>query len=85
MLENLLVGAIVVAAVLYAGWAFTPGSVRRSLTRRLASWGRRPGRSSIVTQATSALEQAAAQKSGDCSSCSAGQAPRATGQRRNDG
>ena len=84
MLENLLVGAIVVAAVLYAAWALTPGPVRRSLTHRLAAWGRRPGRSSIVAQATSALEQAAAQKSGDCSNCSAGHAPRATEPRRND-
>jgi hypothetical protein len=85
MLENLLVGAIVVAAVFYAAWSLTPGSARRNLTRHLADWGRRPGRSSIVAHATSALEQAAVRKSGDCSNCGASHAPRATEQRRNDG
>lgn len=84
MLENLLVGVIVVAAVFYAVWALTPGSVRRNLTRRLAAWGQGPGRSRAVKRATAALEHAAVQKSGDCSGCSAGSAPRATEQRRND-
>ena len=59
MLEVLAVGLIVAVAVLYTVWSLTPAATRARVARRLAAWGRVPGRSAWLARATGTLEQAA--------------------------
>lgn len=72
MLQDLLVGAIVAVAVAYTAWALVPGTTRLGLARKLGAWGREPGRSAWMAGVTGAIELAAGQRHGGCSSCSSG-------------
>ena len=72
MLQNLLVGAIVLAALAYTVWALVPRSTRLGLARRLGAWGRGPGRPAWLAGATGAIERAAGQPHGDCGNCGSG-------------
>jgi hypothetical protein len=74
MWEAILVGLIVLAAALYAGWTLLPAAVRLRLAQRVGAWGRRPGRASWLQRASTAVETAARKRAGACGDCSAVQA-----------
>jgi hypothetical protein len=74
MLEAILVGLIVLAAVLYATWTLLPAVVRLRLAQRLGTWGRKPGRADWLRRASMTVESAARKRAGACGDCSAVQA-----------
>lgn len=77
MLEAIVVGLIVVAAVAYAIWALVPAAVRLRAASGLNRWAGQPGRPAVLARAAAALERAARARVGGCSDCSAVQdAPR---------
>jgi len=71
MLQSVVVGLIVLAAVLYAFWALLPAGPRLNLARMLGEWGRAPGRSALFCRAAGAVERAAMKRKGMCSDCGA--------------
>ena len=77
MLEAIVVGLIVIAAVAYATWALLPAVTRLRAAQGLNRWARRPGRPAALAHAAAVLERAARARMGGCSDCSAVQdAPR---------
>ena len=75
MWQAVLVGLIVLAASLYAGWALLPAVPRLRLARAVARWSRRPGRPQWLGRAAGALESRASSRLGGCSDCSAAEPP----------
>ena len=71
MWEAIVVGLIVLTATLYAAWRLLPARMRLHAARRLAEWGRRPGRPAWVQRASTAVEAATAKGAGACSDCGA--------------
>ena len=69
MLQNLIVGAIVLFAALYTVWALVPARTRLGWARRLGAWGRAPGQPAWLASATGGIERLAAAKQGGCSGC----------------
>lgn len=68
MVQQLIVGLIVLAAALYSLWTLLPGDVRRAAAARLASLARRCGlgeQDSRRLQATLAAHSSC----GDCDGC----------------
>ena len=68
MLQNIIVGLVVVAAVLYTLWLLMPVAPRRAAAARLASLARRCGlgeQESLRLQATLATHSSC----GECASC----------------
>jgi antibiotic biosynthesis monooxygenase (ABM) superfamily enzyme len=83
MLEAIVVGLIVAAALAYAVWALLPASLRLRAVRPIAEWGRRPDRPIWLQRGSTAVEEAARKRAGACSDCSAVQAdPSAPSSRR---
>ena len=74
MWEAILVGLIVLLAALYAAWRLSPAGLRLRAARRIAEWGRRPGRPAWLQRASAVVETAARKGAGACSDCSAVQA-----------
>jgi hypothetical protein len=68
MIQSLIAGVMVIAALLYSAWVFMPAAWRRAGAARLA---RQAGRSGMQAQAArqlqSRLERASA--CGECASC----------------
>jgi hypothetical protein len=83
MLEAIVVGLIVAAALAYAVWALLPASVRLRFAMRLAAWTRRRGETTVLARLGTVLERAAYRGTGGCTDCGAGQATRqvSTGRR----
>lgn len=71
MLQSILVGLIVLAAVLYAAWALLPARMRVRLAGRFGAWGRRPGRAPWLQRVAGGVESAARRRAGPCGDCGA--------------
>jgi hypothetical protein len=71
MWEAILVGLIVLTAALYATWRLLPASLRMRAARRMAEWGRRPGRPAWLQRTSTVVESAARKGVGACSDCGA--------------
>jgi len=85
MLEAIVVGLIVIAAVAYATWALLPAVTRLRAASGLNQWAGKPGRPAVLGRATAALERAARARMGGCSDCGAVQdAPRPPADSRPD-
>ncbi|HEX7374578.1 MAG TPA: hypothetical protein VF277_06360, partial [Steroidobacteraceae bacterium] len=64
MLEQLVVGTIVVVAFWYAVWVLMPSGLRASLARRVTAWGRAPGRAAWLAGAAASLGRVIGARSG---------------------
>jgi hypothetical protein len=85
MLEAIVVGLIVIAAVAYAAWALLPAATRLRAAAGFNRWAGKPGRPSVLRRAAAAFERAARARMGGCSDCSAVQdAPRPPADSRPD-
>lgn len=74
MLERLVVGAIVVAAAVYAIWALLPLEARQRLARRLVEMSGRGRWPAWLRSGAAALDQRAGTSGDPCANCSAHQA-----------
>ena len=72
MLQNLLVGAIVLVAAVYTLWSLVPGTTRLAWAKGLGNWGRAPGRPAWIARTTSGIERVAAARLGGCGGCGPG-------------
>jgi hypothetical protein len=86
MLEAIVVGLIVIAAVAYAAWALLPAATRLRAAAGFSRWAGKPGRPPALRRAAAALERAARARMGGCSDCGAVQdAPRSPAGKNPDG
>jgi len=86
VLEAIVVGLIVIAAVAYATWALLPAATRLRAAAGLNRWAERSGRPRALGRASAALERAARARMGGCSDCGAVQdAPRPPAGKNPDG
>jgi hypothetical protein len=85
MLEAVLVGLIVVAAVAYAAWTLLPAALRLRAAERFSRWADRDGRPAGLVRMADTLERNARARLGGCSNCSPGHdgSRRRSGTRRN--
>jgi hypothetical protein len=66
MIQNLIIAAIVLWALLYSAWSLTPSGARRAFAARAAGWARRLGLGESQAQGL----QATLAKAGNCGACS---------------
>lgn len=71
MWQELIVGAAVLVAGIYAAWAILPGASRRALVRRFRSWAGQPGRASWAGTLADRLERGEVAGASGCSGCPA--------------
>jgi hypothetical protein len=75
MWQELIVGAAVLVAGLYAAWAILPRASRRALVRRFRSWAGRPGRAAWAGTLADRLERGEVTGASGCRGCPAAERP----------
>ena len=65
MLQYLIVGLMVGAALLYSGWALLPAGLRASAAARLAGWATRSG----MAERNARRLQSTLASAGNCTEC----------------